>query len=55
MEVRYVEAGGKEGPQVSVVAPLGPSELPSADVRGPALRARDRRRWDTPQRYLSGP
>ena len=55
MEIRYVEAGSKEGPQASVVAPLGPGELLSADDEVPLSPSADRRRRDTPQRRLSGP
>jgi hypothetical protein len=39
MEVRYVEAGGKDGPQASVVAPLSADELSAAREEVP-LRER---------------
>ena len=53
--VLLVEAGGKEGPLASVVAPLGPGELLSADDEVPLSPSADRRRRDTPQRRLAGP
>jgi cold shock CspA family protein len=35
MEVRFVEVGGREGPQASVVAPLTPEEVSGVPEGGP--------------------